>query len=218
MNRRLTLIFAFCQVALVFLLMELGWGDLGFLRLGPVIGVLFAMVLGSFTILHTEVDLSRLGDRQEIWGLAATLLLSLFFFYFLPFADRRAWFVFVPGAEVRYTGLLLFFIGTGLRTWGFLSRKEKMSVTGLFPLLDEESFVDRSIYLRTRHPQYLGLLLQMVGFSLTFRSWLGLVSALVLVVPVVTRVETEERLLKERLGKKYEDYLKRSWRFFPGLY
>ncbi|MGE5508518.1 MAG: methyltransferase family protein [Chitinophagales bacterium] len=217
MNRRLTLLYAFCQVALVFLLMELGWGGLDFLKLPPVLGLLFAMTLGSFTILHTEVDL-HLKDWREIWGLVATLLLSLFYFFFLPMADRNSWYVFVPGDDVRYTGLLLFFVGTGLRTWGFMTRQEKMSITGLFPLLDENSFVDRSIYFRTRHPQYLGLWLQLVGFSLAFRSALGLVGALVMIAPVVARVDAEEKLLKARLGAKYEDYLKRSWRFFPGVY
>jgi protein-S-isoprenylcysteine O-methyltransferase Ste14 len=218
MNRRLTLLYAFCQVALVFLLMELGWGGLGFLRLPRVLGLLFAMTLGSFTILHTEVDFSQLGERREIWGLLATLLLSLFYFLFLPLADRYSWYVFVPGEDVRLTGLLLFFVGTGLRTWGFMTRQEKMSITGLFPRLDENTFVDRSIYFRTRHPQYLGLLLQLLGFSLAFRSALGVVGALVMVGPVVARVDAEERLLKERLGAEYEEYLKRSWRFFPGIY
>lgn len=218
MKRRLTLVYVLFQVGLIFLLVELGWGGFGFLGKPPVLGVLIAMVLGAFTILHTGVELGNLGDWAERWGVLATLLLSLFFFYFLPLSDRRSWFVIVSGEEVRYTGMLIFWVGTGLRTMGFLTRRERMSATGLFPLLDEQSFEERSIYLNLRHPQYIGLLLQMVGFALAFRSWLGLVAALVMVVPVVARVEAEERLLSERWGERYEKYLKRSWRFFPGLY
>jgi protein-S-isoprenylcysteine O-methyltransferase Ste14 len=114
--------------------------------------------------------------------------------------------------------MLLFWMGTGVRTMGYLTRKERMSATGLFPLLDEESLVERSVYLSTRHPQYLGLIVQMFGFALTFRSWIGLVAALVLVWPVVARVEAEEQLLKERLGQRYEQYMRRTWRFIPGIY
>lgn len=218
MNRRLTLIYVLFQVGLIVLLMEFGWGGFGFVSQLPILGVLVAMALGAFTILHTEVDLGRLNEPAEWWGIIATLLLSLFYFYFLPLADRRGWFVIVSGAEVRYTGMLLFWVGTGLRTMGFLSRREKMSVTGFFPLLEEASFEERSIYHTIRHPQYIGVLLQMAGYTLVVRSWLGLVASLVLVVPILMRVDAEERLLKERLGDRYAKYMERSWRFIPGVY
>ncbi|MDI6872016.1 MAG: methyltransferase [Bacillota bacterium] len=217
MSRRVTLLYVLFQVALIFCLVMLGWSGFGFLNRLPILGVFLAMVLGAFTILHTGVEL-HLDDWTERWGLLATLLLSFFFCYFLPLADRRSWFVIVSGEEVRFTGMLIFWVGTGLRTMGFLTRKERMSATGLFPLLDEQSFEERSLYLRTRHPQYIGLLLQMVGFTLAFRSWLGLVAALVMVGPVVARVDAEERILRERWGERYEKYMERSWRFFPGIY
>lgn len=218
MNRRLTLLFVLLQLGLIGSLMAAGWGGWDFFNVPPILGTLVCIVLGAFTVLHTEVDLSGLDDWEERWGLAATLLLSLCFFYFLPLADRRSWFVIVPSGEARYTGLLFFGIGTGLRTMGFLTRREKMSLTGLFPLLDEESFAERSIYLRTRHPQYLGLLLQTFGFPLVFRSWLGLIAAMVLTVPIISRVNAEEKLMRERFGERYQKYMERSWRFFPGIY
>lgn len=218
MNRSLTLVYVLMQVALTFALMALGWGNLTLLNEPPVLGTLVCVVLGSFTILHTGVELGNLKDPGERWGLSATLLLSLCFFYFLPLADRRSWFIIVPDGPVRYTGLLLFGIGTGLRTMGFLARREQMSITGLFPLMDEESFTERSIYLRTRHPQYLGLILQFLGFPLVFRSWLGVVAGLGLIFPVAARVEAEERVLRGRLGERYQDYMERTWRFIPGIY
>lgn len=217
MTRRLTLLYVLFQVAFLFLLITLGWGSLGFLNSLPILGVVTAMALGAFTILHTGVEL-RLADWAERWGLLATLLLSFFFCYFLPLADRRSWFVIVGGEEVRLTGMLVFWVGTGLRTMGFLTRHERMSATGLFPLLDEQSFEERSIYLNIRHPQYMGLLLQMGGFTLAFRSWLGLIATLAMIPAVVARVEAEERMLKERWGERYEQYMQRSWRFLPGLY
>lgn len=218
MNRRVTLLYVLFQVGFILALMTAGWGGLGLFDEPAVVGVLACMVLGAFTILHTGVELERLNEPAELWGLLSTLLLAAFFFYFLPLADRQSWFVIIPGHEARYTGLLLFAIGTGARTMGFLTRREKMSATGLFPLLDERSFVERSIYLRTRHPQYLGLILQSFGFALVFRNWLGLVAAMVMVSLIIARVEAEERILRERLGERYEQYLKRTWRFLPGIY
>lgn len=217
MNRRLTLLYVLSQVVLPFLLMTVGWGGLGFLNRLPILGVFTAMVLGAFTILHTGVELD-LKDPAERWGLLATFLLSLCFFYFLPLADRRSWYVIIGGEEVRLTGMLIFWSGTGLRSMGFLTRRERMSANGLFPLLDEHSFEERSIYLRIRHPQYIGLILQMAGFTLAFRSWLGLMAALAMVPAVVGRVDAEERILQERWGERYEQYMQRSWRFIPGLY
>jgi protein-S-isoprenylcysteine O-methyltransferase Ste14 len=37
-------------------------------------------------------------------------------------------------------------------------------------------------------------------------------------VPLVDRIDTEERLLASRFGDRYAGYRRRTWRLVPGLY
>jgi protein-S-isoprenylcysteine O-methyltransferase Ste14 len=44
------------------------------------------------------------------------------------------------------------------------------------------------------------------------------VIALLLLVPLVARIHSEERLLRAHFGPEYEAYLARTWRLVPGIY
>ena len=69
-----------------------------------------------------------------------------------------------------------------------------------------------------RHPSYLGLLLTALGWSLAFRSLVGVILTFLTVVPVVARIRAEEKLLRTYFGREYEDYCARTWRLLPGIY
>jgi len=46
----------------------------------------------------------------------------------------------------------------------------------------------------------------------------GVLSAALLLVPVVARIRAEERLLREHFGAEYDAYCARTWRLVPGIY
>lgn len=58
----------------------------------------------------------------------------------------------------------------------------------------------------------------MLGWSLAFRGWSGILLALLLLVPLVARIRAEERLLGAQFGAEYEAYVARTWRLVPGIY
>lgn len=69
-----------------------------------------------------------------------------------------------------------------------------------------------------RNPSYLGLLVTSLGWVLTFRSGVGVLLVITLLVPLVARIHAEERLLREHFGAEYDAYSKRTWRLVPGIY
>jgi protein-S-isoprenylcysteine O-methyltransferase Ste14 len=57
-----------------------------------------------------------------------------------------------------------------------------------------------------------------LGWVLAFRSLLGVLLTLLMVVPVVARIDSEERLLRTQFGGDYDAYRSRTWRLVPGVY
>jgi protein-S-isoprenylcysteine O-methyltransferase Ste14 len=62
------------------------------------------------------------------------------------------------------------------------------------------------------------MLINAAGWALVFRSGVGLLLALSLLVPLVARIKAEERLLREHFGAEYDAYFKRTWRLAPFIY
>lgn len=79
----------------------------------------------------------------------------------------------------------------------------------------ESRLLSEGIYARIRHPRYveftMGLLgwILIAGYAHLYILWLGTVAAIYLVVLI------EERELRQRFGKAYEDYARRVPRFLP---
>ena len=66
--------------------------------------------------------------------------------------------------------------------------------------------VTGGIYGVIRHPSYLGLIVNLIGWALAFRSGVGLLLTLLIVLPLVARIQAEEALLQSEFGASYEDY------------
>ena len=74
------------------------------------------------------------------------------------------------------------------------------------------------IYSIIRHPSYLGLFINALGWALAFRSVVGVLLALLTLVPLVGRIVAEERLLQSQFGSEYDAYRARTSRLIPGVW
>jgi protein-S-isoprenylcysteine O-methyltransferase Ste14 len=68
------------------------------------------------------------------------------------------------------------------------------------------SLVTTDIYGVIRHPSYLGALMFMLGGALVFRSGVGILLAAAILVPVLARIASEEKLLQSQFGAEYDAY------------
>src|SRR5262249_17318997 len=149
------------------------------------------------------------------WVLGAFGLLSVLLAYLPAYTDRRnVWTI--DGDAVRWAGFAVFTLGGILRLWPVFVLGRRFS--GLVAIQRDHALVTTGIYRYVRNPSYVGLLLGSLGWALTFRSKLGVLITVLMLVPLVARIRSEERLLAGQFGAEYEAYRARTWRLLPGIY
>jgi len=73
-------------------------------------------------------------------------------------------------------------------------------------------------YRFCRHPQYLSFIIMILGFDLMFRSGIGIVFTFTLSIPsTVFRARIEDRLLRKKFGREWENYAVKVGFLFPKL-
>ena len=77
--------------------------------------------------------------------------------------------------------------------------------------------LDKGIYAISRHPSYMGFFLAYLGAGIACASWIFLTCALVWIVSWHFGVVEEERMLLEKHGDPYLQYMRRTpkWIGFP---
>ncbi|WP_439502338.1 methyltransferase family protein [Aminobacter ciceronei] len=154
-------------------------------------------------------------DRANRWVLPALGVIGLLS-AFLPAYDDRIDFWTIGGETIRWIGVALFAAGGMLRLWPFFVLGSRFS--GLVAIQPGHRLVTSGIYALIRHPSYLGLLVNALGWALVFRSGVGVILVGLTLVPLVARIRSEELLLRTHFGAEYDDYARRTWRLVPGLY
>jgi protein-S-isoprenylcysteine O-methyltransferase Ste14 len=210
-------------VSLVSILVQLalailGWGGFtAFFSHPPFValaaGALAACVVASFS--QGNLSSGEQEDRGNRWVLGAFSVLALLLAYFPAFTDRRDFWT-IDGDTVRWTGFAVLIAGSTLRLWPVFVLGPRFS--GLVAIQPGHELVTTGVYRYIRHPSYLGLLVSSVGWALVFRAVVGVLIASFLLIPLLARIRSEERLLIEHFGAEYESYRARTWRLLPGIY
>ena len=142
-------------------------------------------------------------------------LLGLLAAFLAPYTDRKAFWI-IDGEPMRWLGVVLFATGGALRIWPVFVLGHRFS--GLVAIQPGHTLVTSGVYGVIRHPSYLGLLVNSLGWALAFRSGVGILLTALLVPPLLARIHAEERLLQTQFGDEYDVYRSRTSRLIPGLY
>lgn len=120
------------------------------------------------------------------------------------------------GPLTRWAGLVLFGVGIALVLWSgvVLGRLYSPEVT----VQTDYHLITDGPYHYIRHPRYLGGILYAVGFSLAFRSWIGIAACALALGIFLFRIRDEEALMRQEFGPAWETYCRRSWRLIPLVY
>jgi protein-S-isoprenylcysteine O-methyltransferase Ste14 len=154
-------------------------------------------------------------DRGNRWVILAFGLFGLLSAYLPAYTDRIGFWT-LDGDAVRWLGVVLFILGGALRLWPVFVLGRRFS--GLVAIQPGHALVTDGVYGVIRHPSYLGLLVNALGWALAFRSGVGVLLTALAIPPLVARMNAEERLLGTRFGEEYEVYRRRTARLVPGLY
>jgi protein-S-isoprenylcysteine O-methyltransferase Ste14 len=196
----------------------LGWGGFtGFFANPARIALVIAGFLLAGTALFSGGNLSpgEREDRANRWVLVAFGLIGLLLAYLPAYTDRMGFWA-LDGDVVRWVGVALFAAGGALRLWPVFVLGRRFS--GLVAIQPGHALVTTGAYGVIRHPSYLELLINSLGWALAFRSGVGVLLTALLIPPLLARIRAEERLLHAQFAGEYDAYRSRTWRLIPGLY
>jgi protein-S-isoprenylcysteine O-methyltransferase Ste14 len=211
-----SLLFSMAYVALA--VAGWGWSDWrGYFSSPCRSGVSLGMVIlfvGTF-LFGCNVS-TGLRDRSgNNWIFIPMFLVGLAIGWLPAHDDRRNIWT-LEGILPAYAGLLIFLVGTVFRIGAVRVLGPWHSVW--VAVQQDHRLVTSGLYRFIRHPSYLGALLAVFGWALAFRSGIGLLLGLLMVPPIVSRMNAEEDLLIAEFGDEYRHYRLRTWRILPFLY
>jgi protein-S-isoprenylcysteine O-methyltransferase Ste14 len=196
----------------------LGWGGLAAFFSHPArIALAIAVVVMAGVALFSGGNLNpgEREDRGNRWVLIAFALIGLLSAYLPAYTDRHEIWT-IDGDAIRWLGVVLFVAGGALRIWPVFVLGHRFS--GLVAIQPGHRLVTSGVYGVIRHPSYLGLLVNSLGWAFAFRSGVGVLLTALLLPPLVARISAEEALLRAHFGAEYDVYRSRTSRLIPGLY
>jgi protein-S-isoprenylcysteine O-methyltransferase Ste14 len=196
----------------------LGWGGFAAFFSHPPLVVLaiITLVLAGVGLLSSgNLSPGEREDRGNRWVLIAFGVLGVAAAYLPAYTDRKGFWT-LDGDAIRWLGVVLFTAGGALRIWPVFVLGRRFS--GLVAIQPGHALVTGGVYNLIRHPSYLGLLVNSLGWSLAFRSGVGLLLTALTIPPLLARIRAEERLLRTQFGGEYDAYRARTWRLIPGVY
>src|SRR5262249_18046030 len=127
--------------------------------------------------------------RGNRWVIAVFAVIGFLNAYLPAYADRKELWT-LDGDTIRWLGVALFAAGGALRIWPVFVLGQRFS--GLVAIQPGHTLVTSGVYGIIRHPSYLGLLINSLGWSLAFRSGVGVILTMLLVPPLLARISAEE--------------------------
>jgi protein-S-isoprenylcysteine O-methyltransferase Ste14 len=215
-GRRLALIVVGTAVQLG--LAVLGWGGFAAFFSHPALialaVTLFALA-GAALFAGGNLSPGVREDRGNRWVIAVIALIGLLDLYLPAYTDRQEFWT-IDGNAIRWLGVVLFAAGGALRLWPVFVLGRRFS--GLVAIQPGHTLITNGVYGLIRHPSYLGLLVNALGWGLAFRSGVGVLLTALFIPPILARIRAEESLLRTQFGGEYDTYCARTSRLIPWLY
>ena len=160
-------------------------------------------------------EYTRVNERQEklLFRLFALAFLLLPLYFLTPWIDFAA----IPlPLWLRGSGAVITCLGIGLFGWSHQALGNNW--TAVLALSKEHELVQNGPYRTVRHPMYSAFFVIGIGFALLSANILAaVVYMLPLTVMVLLRMPLEEKMMLDRFGEPYCQYMKRTGRLLPRL-
>jgi protein-S-isoprenylcysteine O-methyltransferase Ste14 len=196
----------------------LGWGGFAAFFSHPALialAIVFFALSGAALFAGGNLSPGEREDRGNRWVIGALGLIGLLAAYLPAYTDRKEFWT-LDGDAIRWLGVALFAAGGALRIWPVFVLGRRFS--GLVAIQPGHTLVTSGVYGIIRHPSYLGLFVNSVGWGLAFRSGAGVLLAALTIPPLLARIRAEETLLRAQFGAEYDAYRARTSRLIPWLF
>ena len=196
----------------------LGWGGIaGFFSHPALIAIAVVTLIMVCVAIFSGGNLNtgEREDRSNRWVIAAFGVIGLLAAYFPTYTDRKEFWT-LDGDLIRWVGVFLFTAGGALRIWPVFVLGPRFS--GLVAIQPGHTLVTKGPYSIIRHPSYMGLIINSLGWALAFRSGVGVLLTILTIPPLLARIRAEEALLRSQFDGEYDAYRARTRRLIPWVY
>jgi len=189
-------------------------------RVVLVVVFLAILPIGLYFRLRSQATHERLDRRQEGLFILATLrpLGASFWLGLIAWMIDPGWLpwsaVSLP-IQLRWTGVGMIVVATGLLVWTFRSLGRNLTDTVV--TRQQHTLVVNGPYRWIRHPLYDSAALLMLASSLIAANWFFFAIGIAVFCLLVIRTRTEEEHLLARFGSSYRTYMDRTGRFLPRI-
>jgi protein-S-isoprenylcysteine O-methyltransferase Ste14 len=161
----------------------------------------------TFMVVAQLSRIRGLARRGDTLARSRGLAHYVAYFFFVPYVVIAA----RPGPEVdladpiRWVGLVLVVLGIAFAVWAIATLGRHYDLE--LEIHRDHELIRNGPYRFVRHPVYSGLALHFVGASLATGNLILIAGTLFVTFPALyLRAKTEERLLRERFGARYDAY------------
>lgn len=189
-------------------------------RLVLVVVITLTMAVTVYYRLQAAKSGERISHQDEGYVFATVLRLAglalwISTFGYLFFPSSFQWAAIPLPAGLRWTGVVTGALCSILMYWTLSSLGKNLTDTVV--TRKEATLVTHGPYRWVRHPFYVTAALLMASVTLLTANWLIGASSVLVLTLLAVRTPTEERMLIERFGQPYRDYMAQTGRFIPRL-
>jgi protein-S-isoprenylcysteine O-methyltransferase Ste14 len=193
--------------------------------MNPSMEILFRIAFGVLWVIYfcTRLFFQRRvkGSREytHVNEHQEKLLFRLFAlaFLLLPLYFLTTWIDFASIALpvwLRWCGGLITVLGIILFGWAHKALGQNW--TAILALSKDHEFVQSGPYHRIRHPMYSAFFIIGIGLGFLSANWLvGAIYLIPVLVMYAARVNLEEKMMVDRFGDPYRQYMERTGRLLP---
>jgi len=187
-------------------------------RIAVVVVMVLTVAVTAYHRIQAASSGEKISRQHEGYLFAATLRLSGLCLFVATLAyvispSTVQWASFPLPVWFRWIGIVTGILCSLLMYWTLNSLGKNLTDTVVTRA--EVTLVTQGPYRWVRHPFYVTTALLMASVTVLAANWLiGAASVLVLGLLAV-RTPKEERMLIEKFGQQYRDYMATTGRFFP---
>lgn len=189
-------------------------------RIALVIVIALAMGVTLHYRLQAAASGERISRKEEGHIFAITLRLTgiclwIATFAYLIFPSSVQWASLPLHKNIRWMGVAGGVACTVLMYWSLHSLGRNHTDTVV--TRKDATLVTNGPYRWVRHPFYVTAALLMASVTVLTANWLIGLTSLAVLALLAIRTPKEERLLIERFGQQYREYMARTGRFVPKM-
>jgi len=210
---------SFCWIYLGLPLLAWDTHDLGGFLSNPVRASFFGLVIASAFFSAWLVYIappSADGEYRFDLGRWHAYTFEIIFVV-SAFSDRRSILAWTENPALRWSGLGIYLIGTGISIWSNLTwvkhlRREAERA------VEEPALLFEGPFHWIRYPSFLYLSIYGLGVALMFRSWAGLFLMIPLIAGMINRINRMDQIFAEKYKRIWPLRRHTSKKLIPFLY